>query len=254
METLLELKNVTKAYGGGAEAPAVDGVSFRLPRGSFWAVMGPSGCGKSTLLNMISTIDRPTAGRIRLGGQDLARIPDRDMARFRRERLGFIFQDYNLLDTLTLGENIALSMTLQGRPREEIPLQVRELARRLEIEPLLDKFPNQVSGGQRQRCACARALAARPDLLLADEPTGALDSRGAGNLMETLASLNGTLHVTVLMVTHDALSASWCEKILFMGDGRITGEMDRAGRERRAFFLDILDHMAAMAEGVGYVS
>lgn len=254
METLLELKNVTKAYGGGAEAPAVDGVSFRLPRGSFWAVMGPSGCGKSTLLNMISTIDRPTAGRIRLGGQDLAQIPDRDMARFRRERLGFIFQDYNLLDTLTLGENIALSMTLQGRPREEIPLRVRELARRLEIEPLLDKFPNQVSGGQRQRCACARALAARPDLLLADEPTGALDSRGAGNLMETLASLNGTLHVTVLMVTHDALSASWCEKILFMGDGRITGEMDRAGRERRAFFLDILDHMAAMAEGVGYVS
>ena len=254
METLLELKNVTKAYGGGAEAPAVDGVSFRLPRGSFWAVMGPSGCGKSTLLNMISTIDRPTAGRIRLGGQDLARIPDRDMARFRRERLGFIFQDYNLLDTLTLGENIALSMTLQGRPREEIPLQVRELARRLEIEPLLDKFPNQVSGGQRQRCACARALAARPDLLLADEPTGALDSRGAGNLMETLASLNGALHVTVLMVTHDALSASWCEKILFMGDGRITGEMDRAGRERRAFFLDILDHMAAMAGGVGYVS
>lgn len=254
METLLELKNVTKAYVGGAEAPAVDGVSFRLPRGSFWAVMGPSGCGKSTLLNMISTIDRPTAGRIRLGGQDLAQIPDRDMARFRRERLGFIFQDYNLLDTLTLGENIALSMTLQGRPREEIPLRVRELARRLEIEPLLDKFPNQVSGGQRQRCACARALAARPDLLLADEPTGALDSRGAGNLMETLASLNGTLHVTVLMVTHDALSASWCEKILFMGDGRITGEMDRAGRERRAFFLDILDHMAAMAEGVGYVS
>ena len=254
METLLELENVTKTYGGGAEAPAVAGVRFRLPRGSFWAVMGPSGCGKSTLLNMISTIDRPTAGRIRLGGQDLARIPDRDMARFRRERLGFIFQDYNLLDTLTLGENIALSMTLQGRPREEIPLQVRELARRLEIEPLLDKFPNQVSGGQRQRCACARALAARPDLLLADEPTGALDSRGAGNLMETLASLNGALHVTVLMVTHDALSASWCEKILFMGDGRITGEMDRAGRERRAFFLDILDHMAAMAGGVGYVS
>ena len=158
------------------------------------------------------------------------------------------------MDTLTLGENIALSMTLQGRPREEIPLQVRELARRLEIEPLLDKFPNQVSGGQRQRCACARALAARPDLLLADEPTGALDSRGAGNLMETLASLNGALHVTVLMVTHDALSASWCEKILFMGDGRITGEMDRAGRERRAFFLDILDHMAAMAGGVGDVS
>lgn len=191
MEILLELENVTRSYGGGAEAPAVDGVSFRLPRGSFWAVMGPSGCGKSTLLNMISTIDRPTAGRIRLGGRDLAR--------------------------------------------------------RLEIEPVLDRFPNQVSGGQRQRCACARALAARPDLLLADEPTGALDSRGAKNLMELLSSLSAGFGTTVLMVTHDAFSASWCEKILLMGDGRITGSLDRAGRERRAFFLDILDRMAAPA-------
>ena len=254
METLLELENVTKTYGGGAEAPAVDGVSFRLPRGSFWAVMGPSGCGKSTLLNMISTIDRPTAGRIRLGGQDLARIPDRDMARFRRERLGFIFQDYNLLDTLTLGENIALSMTLQGRPREEIPLQVRELARRLEIEPLLDKFPNQVSGGQRQRCACARALAARPDLLLADEPTGALDSRGAGNLMETLASLDGALRVTVLMVAHDALSASWCRRVLLLWDGMVAGTLERGGASRRDFFPRILNAMAALEEGERRVS
>lgn len=223
METLLELENVTKTYGGGAEAPAVDGVSFRLPRGSFWAVMGPSGCGKSTLLNMISTIDRPTAGRIRLGGQDLARIPDRDMARFRRERLGFIFQDYNLLDTLTLGENIALSMTLQGRPREEIPLQVRELARRLEIEPLLDKFPNQVSGGQRQRCACARALAARPDLLLADEPTGALDSKTGKHVLEILRDLyrSGT---TILLITHDDGIAATAKRVVRLSDGRIIAD------------------------------
>ena len=220
METLLELKNVTKAYGGGAEAPAVDGVSFRLPRGSFWAVMGPSGCGKSTLLNMISTIDRPTAGRIRLGGQDLAQIPDRDMARFRRERLGFIFQDYNLLDTLTLGENIALSMTLQGRPREEIPLRVRELARRLEIEPLLDKFPNQVSGGQRQRCACARALAARPDLLLADEPTGALDSRTGREVLAMLQDLHDQGH-TVVLITHDNSIAVQAQRIIRLEDGRV---------------------------------
>lgn len=225
METLLELENVTKTYGGGAEAPAVDGVSFRLPRGSFWAVMGPSGCGKSTLLNMISTIDRPTAGRIRLGGQDLARIPDRDMARFRRERLGFIFQDYNLLDTLTLGENIALSMTLQGRPREEIPLQVRELARRLEIEPLLDKFPNQVSGGQRQRCACARALAARPDLLLADEPTGALDSRTGREVLGFLQKLNEEGD-TVVLITHDNSIAVKARRIVRLQDGRVIYDGD----------------------------
>lgn len=225
METLLELENVTKAYGGGAEAPAVDGVSFRLPRGSFWAVMGPSGCGKSTLLNMISTIDRPTAGRIRLGGQDLTQIPDRDMARFRRERLGFIFQDYNLLDTLTLGENIALSMTLQGRPREEIPRQVRELARRLEIEPLLDKFPNQVSGGQRQRCACARALAARPDLLLADEPTGALDSRTGREVLAFLQKLNAEGD-TVVLITHDNSIAVKAKRIVRLQDGKVIYDGD----------------------------
>ena len=253
METILELEHVTKIYSG-AETPAVDGVSLRLPRGSFWGVMGASGSGKSTLLNMISTIDQPTAGHIRVSGQDLGDIPDADMARFRREHLGFIFQDYNLLDTLTLGENIDLAMTLRAMPCEEIRSRTRELAQALEINQVLDKFPGQVSGGQRQRCACARALAIQPDLVLADEPTGALDSHAAKSLMETLSDLNRSRGVTVLMVTHDALSASWCEKILFMGDGRITGEMDRAGRERRAFFLDILDHMAAMAGGVGYVS
>ena len=253
METLLELENVTKTYGGGAEAPAVDGVSFRLPRGSFWAVMGPSGCGKSTLLNMISTIDRPTAGRIRLGGQDLARIPDRDMARFRRERLGFIFQDYNLLDTLTLGENIALSMTLQGRPREEIPLQVRELARRLEIEPLLDKFPNQVSGGQRQRCACARALAARPDLLLADEPTGALDSKSSQMLLDRLDALNRDLGTTILMVTHDAFTASCCRRVVFLRDGQIFLELHRGSDSRKAFFKKIIQVVTEMGGGMADV-
>lgn len=248
METLLELENVTKTYGGGAEAPAVDGVSFRLPRGSFWAVMGPSGCGKSTLLNMISTIDRPTAGRIRLGGQDLARIPDRDMARFRRERLGFIFQDYNLLDTLTLGENIALSMTLQGRPREEIPLHVRELARRLEIEPLLDKFPNQVSGGQRQRCACARALAARPDLLLADEPTGALDSRAADGLMDLFTKINAGGQ-TVLMVTHSTAAASRAGRVLFIRDGRVYHQIYREGRTDGQMYRLITDTLTRLTDG-----
>ena len=253
METILELEHVTKIYSG-AETPAVDGVSLRLPRGSFWGVMGASGSGKSTLLNMISTIDRPTAGHIRVSGQDLGDIPDTDMARFRREHLGFIFQDYNLLDTLTLGENIDLAMTLRAMPCEEIRSRTWELAQALEINQVLDKFPGQVSGGQRQRCACARALAIQPDLVLADEPTGALDSHAAKSLMETLSDLNRSRGVTVLMVTHDALSASWCDKILFMQDGRLVGELDRAGREKRTFFLDILDRMALSAGDAGYVS
>lgn len=253
MKHTLELENVTKTYDA-AQAPAVNGVSFCLPGGSFWGVMGASGSGKSTLLNLIATMDRPTSGRILLNGQNLAQIPDGDMARFRREHLGFIFQDYNLLDTLTLRENIALAMTLHSLPAPEIRVRTQELARDLDIEAVLDKFPSQVSGGQRQRCACARALACRPDLLLADEPTGALDSHAARNLMETLGNLNRSYGVTVLLVTHDALSASWCEKILFLKDGRIAGELDRAGLEKRAFFLKILDQTALLAGDESYVS
>lgn len=253
MKTMLKLENVTKSYDA-SQAPAVDGVSFSLPGGSFWGIMGASGSGKSTLLNLIATMDRPTAGRILLNGQNLSQIPDKEMARFRREHLGFIFQDYNLLDTLTLRENIALAMTLHSLPAPEIHARTQELARELDIEAALDKFPNQVSGGQRQRCACARALACRPDLLLADEPTGALDSHAARNLMETLGNLHRGYDVTVLMVTHDALSASWCEKILFLRDGRIAGELDRAGLEKQAFFLKILDQMALLAGDERYVS
>lgn len=253
MKTMLKLENVTKIYDA-SQTPAVDGVSLSLPGGCFWGFMGASGSGKSTLLNLIATMDRPTAGRILLNGQNLSQIPDKEMASFRREHLGFIFQDYNLLDTLTLRENIALAMTLHSLPAPEIRVRTQELARELDIEAALDKFPNQVSGGQRQRCACARALACRPDLLLADEPTGALDSHTARNLMETLGNLHRGYGVTVLMVTHDALSASWCEKILFLRDGRIAGELDRAGLEKQAFFLKILDQMALLAGDERYVS
>lgn len=253
MKTMLKLENVTKIYDA-SQTPAVDGVSLSLPEGCFWGIMGASGSGKSTLLNLIATMDRPTAGRILLNGQNLSQIPDKEMARFRREHLGFIFQDYNLLDTLTLRENIALAMTLHSLPAPEIRARTQELARELDIEAALDKFPNQVSGGQRQRCACARALACRPDLLLADEPTGALDSHAARNLMETLGNLHRGYGVTVLMVTHDALSASWCEKILFLRDGRIAGELDRAGLEKQAFFLKILDQTALLAGDERYVS
>ena len=255
MAEILTVTDLKKVYGkGGSLTRALDGVSLSLEAGEFVGVMGPSGSGKTTLLNCVSTIDRPSAGSIVIDGKELTKLKGKELARFRRERLGFIFQDCNLLDTLTAYENIALSLSIIRAPAQKIDKRVRETAELLGISDCLDKYPYQMSGGQQQRCAAARAMVTHPALVLADEPTGALDSRGAGNLMETLASLNGTLHVTVLMVTHDALSASWCEKILFMGDGRITGEMDRAGRERRAFFLDILDHMAAMAEGVGYVS
>lgn len=251
MENALKLVRVTKEYGcGDAAVRAVDGVSFRLPRGAFWGIMGASGSGKSTLLNLIATIDRPTAGQIWINGQETGSMAD--TASFRRDHLGFIFQDYNLLDTLTLRENIVLAMTIQKRP--EAARTAAELGELLEIGHVLDKFPYQVSGGQRQRCACARALAARPDLILADEPTGALDSHAAKNLMDVLARLNRELGVTILMVTHDALSASCCGNILLMRDGRIAGSLERGGLGRQAFFLRILDRMADLMGDAGYVS
>ena len=251
MGNALELVRVTKEYGAGdAAVRAVDEVSFRLPKGAFWGIMGASGSGKSTLLNLIATIDRPTAGQIWINGQETGSMAD--TARFRRDHLGFIFQEYNLLDTLTLRENIALALTIQTRP--EAAKTAAELGELLEIGHVLDKFPYQVSGGQRQRCACARALAARPDLILADEPTGALDSHAAKNMMDVLARLNRELGVTILMVTHDALSASCCENILLMRDGRIAGSLERGGLGRQAFFLRILDRMAELMGDQGYVS
>ena len=251
MEPVLELDRVEKHYG---PVPAVRGVSLRVERGDFTGIMGPSGCGKSTLLDLIAGITRPTAGRILFRGRDLASLTGADIARFRREELGFIFQDYNLLDTLTLGENIALALTIQGRPKGEIDEAVRSLAERLGVGGVLDRFPCQVSGGQRQRCACARALAAGPSLLLADEPTGALDSNAARGLMEALAERNGKEGATVLLVTHDALSASWCRRVLLLRDGMVAGTLERGGASRRDFFPRILNAMAALEEGERRVS
>ena len=251
MGNALELVRVTKEYGAGdAAVRAVDEVSFRLPKGAFWGIMGASGSGKSTLLNLIATIDRPTAGQIWINGQETGSMAD--TARFGRYNLGFIFMVYTRLDTLTLRDTLALALTIQKRP--EAAKTAAELGELLEIGHVLDKFPYQVSGGQRQRCACARALAARPDLILADEPTGALDSHAAKNLMDVLARLNRELGVTILMVTHDALSASCCENILLMRDGRIAGSLERGGLGRQAFFLRILDRMAELMGDQGYVS
>ena len=255
MKNILELNHVKKEYSAdGLKTLAVDDDSFSVPEGSFIGVMGASGSGKSTLLNLISTIDRTTSGRILLDGTDLSQIHPNQMAQFRREHLGFIFQDYNLLDTLTLRENIALALTIKELPRAEITKITLETAARLEIEDILDKFPCQVSGGQRQRCACARAVAASPRLILADEPTGALDSHSARNLMETLVMLNREFGATILMVTHDAFSASYCKTILFMKDGKIVHSLAHQKQDQWGYFMEILNTTAKVMGDSGYVS
>lgn len=252
MNNVLEVEHVVKEYESGVRA--VDDVSFCLPRGGFWSIMGASGSGKTTLLNLIATIDRLSAGTISVRGQSLAELKEEELACFRREHLGFIVQDYNLLDTLTLRENIALALTIQKWSKQKITQRVTAMAGALGIQDVLDQFPYQVSGGQRQRCACARALAAEPELVLADEPTGALDSQSAQIFMAKLGRLNRELNTTILMVTHDALSASHSEHILFMCDGRIVGELRRGDKDRRAFFLEILDWQAGMIGRGNHVS
>lgn len=183
--------------------------------------MGPSGSGKTTLLNCISTIDRPTSGSITIDGQELTKLRGKELAKFRREQLGFIFQDCNLLDTLTAGENIALALSIVKAPPEKILSQVKEMAKRLEIDDCLNKYPYQMSGGQQQRCAAARAMVTHPSLVLADEPTGALDSKAAKLLLERLEVLNQEMGATILMVTHDAFTASCCHRVVFLRDGYI---------------------------------
>ncbi|MCI8407197.1 MAG: ABC transporter ATP-binding protein [Oscillospiraceae bacterium] len=250
MNAQLRVEHVEKYYGAGglfgSVTKALDDVSFSVERGEFVGVMGPSGSGKTTLLNVISTLDTVSAGRIWLDGRDASRLKEREIARFRRENLGFIFQEYNLLESLTLRENIALALSICGRAAGEIPAQVERSACQLGIGEVLDRFPWEVSGGQRQRCACARAIASRPGLILADEPTGALDSQAAQMLMETLSDMNARLPATILMVTHDAFSASYCRRILFLKDGRIFSELLRGDKDRRTFFGEILDVMALL--------
>lgn len=242
MKAYINVCDVEKYYGSEAGmTKAVDRVSFQVAEGEFIGVMGASGSGKTTLLNMLSTIDSVTAGHIYYQDTDITELkPDR-LAKFRKENLGFVFQDYNLLDTLTIGENIVLAMTLQNKGRKEIKKDSEEMMRLLGIWEIRDQFPYQVSGGQKQRCACARALINHPKLLLADEPTGALDSRAAETLLETFQKLNETKRATIFMVTHDAFSASYCSRILFLKDGQIFHELIRGQKGRREFLNNILD-------------
>ena len=241
MEPILSVEHLRRDYGGrGSVTHAVDDVSFSVERGEFVGIMGASGSGKSTLLNCIATIDTPTAGHIRVEGQDVTALKGRSLSRFRRERLGVVFQDCNLLDTLTAFENIALALTIRGTPAGEIEGRVKETAELLGITDCLNKYPYQMSGGQRQRTAAARAIITDPALVLADEPTGALDSRSAKLLLDRFEALNREGRATILMVTHDAFTASYCRRILFLQDGAVLTQLERGGQSRRAFFQQII--------------
>lgn len=242
MKDYIRVCDVEKYYGNGSNVTkAVDRVSFRVEKGEFVGVMGASGSGKTTLLNMLATIDRVTAGHIYYEDTDITELSEDALSNFRKNNLGFVFQEYNLLDTLTIEENVVLALTLHGRGKKEIQKSCSQVLQLLGIEEIREKFPYQVSGGQKQRCACARAVVNRPKLLLADEPTGALDSHSAQTLLQTFTELNRTLEATILMVTHDAFSASYCGRILFLKDGRIFHELIRGEKSRKVFLQEILD-------------
>ena len=245
--TVVEVRALSKRYGAegrkhdGSVTQALDRVSFAVACGEFTGIMGPSGSGKSTLLNCLATIDKPSSGTIVVGGRDVTALAGKELAKFRREDLGFIFQDSNLLDTLTAYENIALALTIQKAPVREIDPRVREAARTLGIEDVLQKYPYQMSGGQKQRIAAARAMVADPKLVLADEPTGALDSRSATVMLETLSMMNADLHATIMMVTHDSFAASFASRILFIKDGAVFNEIRRGATSRGDFFNRIME-------------
>ncbi|MFT4145283.1 MAG: ABC transporter ATP-binding protein [Mobilitalea sp.] len=242
METLLRVDNVEKYYGSKSViTKAINRISFEVEEGEFVGIMGASGSGKTTLLNCIATIDTVSAGHIYLEGADITTLKDHELALFRQKNLGFIFQDFNLLDTLTLEENIALAPTIAKENLTELEKRINEIASRLGISELLSKFPYEVSGGERQRCACARALINQPKIILADEPTGALDSKSAGILLNTLTSMNDIFGATILMVTHDVFSASYCKRIIFLKDGKLFSEIQRGKQSRKEFFQGILD-------------
>ena len=254
MNEVLKLEHIQKYYGSkGNVTKAIQDISFSVQEGEFVGIMGASGSGKTTLLNCISTIDTVSAGHIYLNGTDETEITEKQIARFRRENLGFVFQDFNLLDTLTISENIALALTINRVPADEIDGRVREIAGKLNITDILDKYPYQVSGGQKQRCACARAIINHPKLILADEPTGALDSHSSQMLLSAIQSINETLGATILMVTHDAFSASYANRILFLRDGTIFTEIFKGSNSRRTFFEKILDVLTMTGGGVSDV-
>ena len=247
MEIVLEVNEIEKYYGNKNNlTKAIDHISFNVEQGEFIGIMGASGSGKTTLLNCISTIDRVTSGQIKVGGKDVTRLRGNQLNKFRRDELGFIFQDFNLLDTLTAYENIALALTIQKVNVKVIDQRIKDVAKSLNITEVLNKYPYEMSGGQKQRVACARALITNPKMILADEPTGALDSKSARNLLESMAAMNEALDATILMVTHDAFSASYCSRILFIKDGRIFNELIKGEDSRKEFFNRIMSVLALL--------
>ena len=242
MENILKIDNVEKYYGSRSSlTKAIDNISFEVDKGEFVAIMGASGSGKTTLLNCISTIDRVTSGHIFVDGEDITKLKGNNLNKFRREELGFIFQDFNLLDTLTAYENIALALSIQNVSASEIARRVDKVAKELDIKDVLKKYPYQMSGGQKQRVASARAIITNPKLVLADEPTGALDSKSAKMLLERFDYLNKELEATILMVTHDAFTASYATRVIFIKDGKIFNELHKGDDSRKEFFDKIID-------------
>ena len=241
MQPILNVSNIEKYYGNkGMVTKAVDNISFSVNKGEFVGIMGASGSGKTTLLNCISTIDTVTSGHIYVDGKNITTMKSKQLSAFRREQLGFVFQDFNLLDTLTAYENIALALTIIKTPVKQIEAKVNYVAKALGISEILKKYPYQLSGGQKQRVACARAIITQPSLILADEPTGALDSKSARMLLESIETLNHDFSATILMVTHDAFTASYCHRILFIKDGKIFNELIRGNSTRKEFFDKII--------------
>lgn len=239
---MLTIKNIEKYYGNRSNlTKAIDDISFNVSSGEFVAIMGASGSGKTTLLNCISTIDHVTAGNIYFDGADITHLKNKELNAFRREKLGFIFQDFNLLDTLTAYENISLALTIQKRSAKDIDIAVRRVAEQLGITDVLQKYPYQMSGGQKQRVASARAIVTEPRLVLADEPTGALDSKSAKLLLERFSYLNSELGATIMMVTHDSFTASYTSRVIFIKDGKIFSELSRGDNNRKQFFDRIID-------------
>ncbi|MFS0875003.1 ABC transporter ATP-binding protein [Solibacillus isronensis] len=254
MQPILSVEKIEKYYGNkGNITKAIDNISFKVNEGEFLGIMGPSGSGKTTLLNCISTIDHVTTGKIIINNQDITTLKKKGLEAFRRDELGFIFQDFNLLDTLTAYENIALAVTIQKREAMEIDQLIKAVAEKLDISGILSKFPFQLSGGQKQRVACARAIVTEPSLILADEPTGALDSKSSRLLLDSFEKLNKEYQSTILMVTHDSFTASYANRILFIKDGRIFNELVRGNDTRKEFFNKIIEVVTLLGGDVSNV-
>jgi putative ABC transport system ATP-binding protein len=250
MKKIVDIKQVTKVYGQKDNIlTALDKVNLSVSEGEFLGVMGPSGAGKSTLLNILATIDEASSGEILIDGVDILDMNEDQLCNFRRNNLGFIFQDYNLLDTLTVKENILLPLALAKTDVKTLEKRVLEVSSKLGIDNILQKYPNEISGGQKQRTAAARAIVTKPSLILADEPTGALDSKSATELLENLKDLSTEDSATILMVTHDAFAASYCSRVIFIKDGKIFTEIVNGSTTRKEFFKKILDVLSVLGGG-----